>query len=303
MLSLDDLKKQYSDAETKTNFSNNLGGWYPFWKMDFDQTATVRFLPDGDPNAAHFLIEKWMHKLEVVIDGKSEQRNIACLQMYNKKCPICEAARKFYDEGDEDNGQRFYKKKSWIGQVIVIESPFDYDDPEQQPKLISINRKIYDSIKAAIMQGDLDTMPTDMAAGYNFRINKTRQGKWADYSTSRFSPKATAVEDSMSTGLELNVLKDKLPKEPSLGDVEGMLVSALTGDPFIQTGTPAPSNNSAFGASDQSTTAPAPTAPAPTISVYPEPAAEIPTAMAADESGDDEADTILAAIAARKAAS
>ncbi len=68
-LTLDDLKKQFADSDNKSTFNN--ADWYRFWNMDFDQVVTFRFLPDGDPKASHFLVEKWLHRLEVNIDGMS----------------------------------------------------------------------------------------------------------------------------------------------------------------------------------------------------------------------------------------
>jgi len=307
-LSLEDLKKQFQASEQKTNFST--GEWFPFWKADFDAVSIFRFLPDGDPKASHFLVEKWMHNLNVTIDGKEERRTVPCLQMYGKRCPMCEVAKKFYDEDDEVNGSRFYKKRSWIGQGIVVESAFDYDEPDKQPKLISVGWQIYSSIKTAIMQNDVEGNPTDLKNGYNFRIIKTRQGTKANYANSRFSPKSSAVEDKLLETIELYVLKDKLPKEPDLSNVEAMLTSALTGEAYTP---PGKSSNSAFSAPDRSTKTTAPvvkdeeedTSPPWEVEEKEEtasvPAVKSPKPSEEESSGLSEADEILNAIRRRKA--
>ena len=297
-LTLDDLKKQFADSDNKSTFNN--ADWYRFWNMDFDQVVTFRFLPDGDPKASHFLVEKWLHRLEVNIDGKNEVRNVPCLQMYGKRCPVCDTAKKFYDNGDDDNGSRFYKKRSWIGQGIVVDSPFTYDEPENQPKLISVGWQVYSSIKSAIMQGDVEAMPTDLENGYNYRITKTRgAGGKAGYTNSRFSPKASAVDPALMENITLHVLKDKLPREPDLANVEAMLDSALTGVAYT------PPGKKESGAFDKATatTPPSPEASAPVVEQQEESAtSDFPKAADNDGivDGSDEADQILAAIAARR---
>jgi hypothetical protein len=302
-LSLDDLITQFKESDQKkTSFSN--GDWYPFWKGDFDQTATFRFLPDGDPNASHFLVEKWQHRLEVSIDGKTEQRSIPCLAQYGKNCPVCNTAKKFYDDGDEDNGSRFYKKRSWIGQGIVVDSPFDYEEPEKQPKLISIGWQIYSSIKTAIMQRDVECLPTDYEKGYNFRITKTRQGTRANYANSRFAPHPSAVDPALLEGIELHILKDKLPREPDLKNVEAMLTSALTGEPYTPPGrsnqeSAAATPDAGFTTPDRST--PVVESTPDTTPPWEEPTAVVKPAEPVAEEAPAEADEILAAIARRKA--
>lgn len=301
---LDDLISQFKESDQKkTSFSG--GDWYPFWKMDFDQTATFRFLPDGDPNASHFLVEKWQHRLDVTIDGKTEQRSIPCLAQYGKNCPVCNVAKKFYDDKDDDNGSRFYKKRSWIGQGIVVDSPFDYEDPDKQPKLISIGWQIYSSIKTAIMQRDVECLPTDYEKGYNLRITKTRQGTRANYSNSRFAPHPSAVDPDLLKEVELYILKDKLPREPDLKNVEAMLSSALTGEPYTP---PGRSNQESTSTPDAGFTTPDRSTP----DVVDAPAKDLPwedstpdvktePVVEAAPAGETDADEILAAIARRKA--
>ena len=303
-LSLDDLISQFKAAdEKKSSFSG--GDWFPFWKEDFDETSTFRFLPDGDPQASHFLVEKWQHRLDVTIDGKTEQRSIPCLSQYGKNCPVCNVAKKFYDEDDDDNGSRFYKKRSWIGQGIVVDAPFDYEEPEKQPKLISIGWQIYSAIKTQIMQRDVDCMPTEFEKGYNFRITKTRgAGGRANYSNSRFAPHPSAIDPELLETLELHILKNKLPKEPSLENVQAMLTSALTGEPYTPPGRgnkeSAPAD-SAFSTPDRSTPVTEETAPSTPPWEEPKTVQKEETVTESQSSGDPQADEILATIARRKA--
>jgi len=226
-LSLDQLKNAFS---SKTSSSDN-ADWkkfFPFWKMENDTQVVIRFLPDlEEDNPLGFLVENLTH--ELVING--EKKKVPCLSMYGESCPICELSRKYYDEKNEDMGKKYYKKKSYLGQVLVIECPFDYEH-EPLVKLIDFGPKIFKQIQAAFASGDLENIPYDLKGGYNFRIKKTQSGKWADYGTSSFAPKQTDVSDEVIEALELFNLSDYRTKQVDRATLEAMLMADQTGSNF-----------------------------------------------------------------------
>lgn len=222
----EDEKKQRQGDAKKPNTE-----WLPFWKIDFDQTMKVRFLPDADPNAGHFFKEKYLHKLNVSIKGKETQRQVPCLSMYGEECPICAVSDKFYKENDKVNGSRFWKKKSYIAQVWVVESPVEIEGSRH--KLVNLESKIYEGIKKAMQQGDVDALPTDYEKGYTFRLNKTKSGTYADFTTSKFEIKPSALPQDVVASLKLFNLSEKLPRKPKLEYVEAVLHAALTGEEFV----------------------------------------------------------------------
>jgi len=236
------LQAQYKEKEVAEEKRKNGDGntdWYKFWDMDFDETATIRFLPDSNPDNPHFIQEKWVHKLDVEVDGKTQKRFVACInhEHYGKqKCPICAASQNFYneksDDYDEKLGSKFWRKISFIANIVVIDSPFEFEGPAQ--KLINFEgvTKIPEAIKKAIMSGDLDDYPTEIETGYNFRLNSIKDGQWAAYTTSNFAPKQTAIPANLQEGLEEVNLSEKLPKEPDMEYIEAVLHAALTGEPF-----------------------------------------------------------------------
>lgn len=233
-LDIESLKAKFQaeeDEKNKREKGGNNTDWYRFFDMDYDETALVRFLPDADPAADHFVIEKFLHKLDVEHEGKTQKRFVPCLTMYGDECPICKAAKAFYDDDDEKNGSRFYKKKSYVAQVLIQKSPIEYEGGDH--KLINLEPKIYEVIKKAIVMGDLEKTPTDYERGTDFRLNKTKDGKWDSFVTSSFARKETALDMDRLKDVELKVLKDNLPRKPSLEYVNTVLNAALTGEPFV----------------------------------------------------------------------
>lgn len=202
--------------------------FYPFWKMPEDTTAVFRFLPDLDEdNSLQFLVEKLEH--ELIVNG--QKKRVPCLSMWGEDCPICALSRKFYDEKNETMGKRYYRKKSYIGQGVVIESPIEHDQ-NQLVKLIEFGPAVFKSIQAGFSSGDLEEVPYDLKAGYNFRIKKTKNGQYASYTTSSFAPKQTSLDDDVIESLRLFNLADFRGSKPEVSTVEAMLVADQTGVSF-----------------------------------------------------------------------
>lgn len=215
----------------KTDDGENAGGkwklFFPFWKADVDTKSVVRFLPDlADDTPLTFLVENLTHNL--VVNGRRE--TVACGKMYGKPCPICEQSQKFYDEKSPDYnkslGNKYYRKRSFIGQVLVLETPIEHDQ-EQLVKLIEFGPKIYKQIEAAFKSGDLENPPYELKGGHNFRINKTQSGEYADYGTSSFAPRSSDIDDEVIEQIELFNLADYRAPYVPYEQAEAMLAADM----------------------------------------------------------------------------
>jgi hypothetical protein len=219
------LKSAFAAKASGTSTNADWKKFYPFWKMANDTTAIVRFLPDLDEdNPMGFLVEHKTHELNI----NGERKTVPCLSMYGESCPICELSRKHYDEKNELLGKKYYRKLSYLGQVIVIESPIEHDQ-NQIVKLIDIGPKIFKLIQAAFQSGDLEVEPYALKGGYNFRIKKTKNGEYSNYDISSFSPKQTDVEDDLIEKLELFNLNDQRTRHISRAEMEALLIADQTG--------------------------------------------------------------------------
>jgi hypothetical protein len=133
------------------------------------------------------------------------------------------------------------------------------------------------------MDPETEELPTDALRGLDFRISKTQKGGYADYSTSKWSRKESALTEVEAAAVEAHGLFDLntfLPKRP--GDVElkvikEMFEASVDGQPydterwgqyFRPAGVNAPGGNSS---SDAETAAPA---SAPAAKATPAPVAE-----------------------------
>ena len=260
--SLSDLASAF--ASKTSGESNNSATWklfFNFWKAPVDSVSTVRFLPDADEeNPLSFLVENLTH--ELTVNGKREK--VACLKMYGKECPICALSANYYDEKSADHdellGKKYYRKKSYIGQVLVLETAIEHDQ-EQLVKLIEFGPQVFKQIQAAFQSGDLEEAPHELKGGYNFRFRKTLTGSGQNsYTTSNFAPKQTDVADDLLEAMTLFNLADYRAPEVSRDIVEAMLMADQTGA-NVNVGGPAPKTPKADAAPSEDAPA-APTAPA-----------------------------------------
>ncbi len=337
MATLAEIRAKLQEQEVKRS-PNSSGGdnaIYPFWNIPEGTTATLRFLSDKDPNNTFFWVERQMIRLPFAgIKGSSEAKpttvQVPCMEMWGEPCPVLSEIRPWFkDPSLEDMGRKYWKKRSYIFQGFVVNSPLEEDStPENPIRRFVINPSIFNIIRSALMNPDMEDLPTDIDKGRDFKLTKTQKGGYADYSTSTWSFKERSVSDSERSAVDthgLHNLGDYLPKKPSAEDVKiiaEMFKASVDGElydesRFGQHYRPPGMASSNSTASKPATTTATPT-PAPQAEVKVEtpvvetkveaPAAQpevatataTVTATATDDKSKASADDILAMIRARQ---
>jgi hypothetical protein len=187
--------------------------------------STVRFLPDGNPDNTFFWVERAMIKLPFAgvkgsTDSKSVTVNVPCMEMYGETCPILTEVRGWFkDPSLEDMGRKYWKKRSYIFQGFVTDNPLKEDTvPENPIRRFIIGPQIFQLIKAALMDPDMEELPTDFTAGVDFRLNKGSKGGFADYGASNWARRSRPLTDTEMQAINthgLFNLSDFLPKKPT----------------------------------------------------------------------------------------
>jgi len=331
MATLAEIRAKLKEAESRTGGSNQSSGGdnaiYPFWNLKEGEQSTVRFLPDGDQSADFFWKERLMIKLPFAgVKGETDSRpvqvQIPCMEMYGESCAILNEVRGWFkDPTLEDMGRKYWKKRSYIFQGFVTENGLNEDSlPENPIRRFIIGPQIFQLIKSALLDPDMEELPTDYTAGVDFRIVKTSKGGYADYSTSNWARRERPLTEAEKSAIEkhgLFNLNDFLPKKPT--DVEikvmqEMFQASVDGEAYdperfgqyfrpagmaARTGDPNVAASSNATATSQS--APA-TAPAPAAEPVVE-ATATPTAPAVEAEApktDNKAEDILAMIRSRQ---
>lgn len=299
MASLAEIRARLQAAETKGKDSSGGGGdrsIYPHWNMEEGQSATLRFLPDGNPKNTFFWQERAMIRLPFSgIKGEMESKQVMvqvpCVEMWGETCPILTEVRTWFkDKSLEEMGRKYWKKRSYIFQGFVRENPLSDDvTPDNPIRKFIIGPQLFTLIKSALMDPDLEELPTDYMRGLDFRITKTSKGGYADYNTSKWARKESALTEAEQAAVEAHGLFDLstfLPKKPTdveLRVIKEMFEASVDGQPYDPdrwgqyyrpAGLQAPAGSSS-GAAHTDEDAPAPRAAAPAVA-KPAPAAEDP---------------------------
>jgi hypothetical protein len=227
MASLAEIRAKLKEQESRTGGNNTQSGGdnaiYPFWNIKEGESATMRFLPDGDTENTFFWKERLIIKLPFAgIKGETDSRpvqvQVPCMEMYGESCPILAEVRGWFKDASlEDMGRKYWKKRSYIFQGFVTDNPLQEEKPENPIRRFIIGPQVFQIIKAALMDPDMEELPTDYTAGVDFRLNKTSKGGYADYGTSNWARRERPLSDAEMLAVQTHGLynmNDFLPKKP-----------------------------------------------------------------------------------------
>jgi hypothetical protein len=237
--------KLQQSSQNNASSGGGDNGIFPHWNIQEGQTATVRFLPDADPNNTFFWLERAMIKLpfagvEGETNSKPVQVQVPCMEMWNETCPILTEVRPWFkDKSLEDMGRKYWKKRSYLFQGFVVDSKYQEDrTPENPIRRFIIGSQIFNIVKNALMDSEIEELPTDFVRGLDFKIIKTSKGGYADYSTSNWARRERALSEAENAAIKqygLFNLKDFLPKKPGeveLKVIKEMFEASVDGDAF-----------------------------------------------------------------------
>jgi len=228
MASLAEIRAKLASQENRLG-NNQSGGdnaVYAHWQAAEGTTSRLRFLPDSDTKNDFFWVERNMIRLPFNgikgdVNSKPQVVQVPCIEMWEPNaCPILAEVRTWFkDSSLEDMGRKYWKKRSYIFQGFVREAGYGDDQaPENPIRRFMISPQIFNIVKAALMDPEMEELPTDTERGLDFNIVKTSKGGYADYSTSKYSRKETALSEVERASIDqygLHNLSDFLPKRPN----------------------------------------------------------------------------------------
>ncbi len=189
---VDMKKKMDSMKDEKSNYDDDR-----FWSPSIDKNrvgnALIRFLPQQDADMPP-VIKKFVHSIKH--KGKWFIENCPCT--IDEPCPCDEYSEHFFDMNTEQMKTiafRYFKKKQFIGNILVIKDP---KEPENDGKVflykfpVTVFEKIMDKI---CPESELDKeIPVfDLWNGMNFKLKIRDKKGWVNYEKSEFVTESTPV--------------------------------------------------------------------------------------------------------------
>lgn len=249
MASLADIRARIQAQENKaqnTSQNNQTDNViYPHWNIPEGTIATCRFLPDNNTSNTFFWVERQIIRLPFNgVKGDTNVKRVVaqvpCMEMYNETCPVLAEVRPWYkDESLKEMANKYWKKRTYIFQGFVRQNPLADDKPPANPiRKFIISPQIFTVIKSSLMDPELEELPTDYMRGLDFNFKKTTKGGYADYSTSNWARKESALTELEQQALETYGLFDlssflpKKPNEAELNIIKEMFEASVDGKAY-----------------------------------------------------------------------
>lgn len=238
------LEQSQKNTENKGSGASGDNASYPFWNVPENSSASIRFLPDADPDNTFFWVERQIIKLPFQgVTGRDDNQvevQIPCVDMFGDACPITAHIRPWWkDDSKKDLARTYYKKKSYLFQGFVVNSPFSEENvPENPIRRFVINPSIFEIIKNSLMNPEMEDLPIDYVGGRDFKLTKTKKGEYANYGTSQWSFKTRGLSTDELEAIEqfgLFNLKEFLgprPDRDGIDMIKAMFEDSLAGRPF-----------------------------------------------------------------------
>jgi hypothetical protein len=248
MPSLAEIRARIAQQENKSQQSSSGpsdNSIYPHWNMPEGTTASMRFLPDGDPKNEFFWVERALIKLPFNgVKGQPEMKKVdvqvPCMEMYGEACPVLAEVRPWYkDESLKDMANKYWKKRSYIFQGFVRQNPLTEDKAPANPiRKFIISPQLIPIIRSGLMDPEILEIPTHYERGLDFNIKKSTKGGYADYGTSNWARRETALTEAEREAIEthgLFKLADFLPKKPTEAElriIKEMFDASVNGEAY-----------------------------------------------------------------------
>ena len=241
------LLSEKTNKQSPKQYAGDDKASYPFWNTPKNGSCVLRFLPDGDPNNTFFWVKREFINLpfDGQVGGEYETTNPVTVTVnsprtWGEKCPIVDYTRDLWkDPATEELARTYWPKKNYIYQGFVVEDGIPEDEtPENPIRRLVINPSIHEIIEKTLMDPTLINLPTDYTGGLNFRINKTKKGEYANYSTSNFVRNHSDLTPEQLKAIDtygLFNLSDYLGKRPTKDETEmllQMVKDSIDGKPF-----------------------------------------------------------------------
>lgn len=245
MPSLAEIRAKLQASVKKSGNTNSDKLSYRFWDIQAGDTAQVRFLPDGNNNNTFFWVEK--QTIKIAFPGVQGDMNnnkevivqVPCVEMWGETCPIHQEIRPWFnDPTTEQLARKYWKKRNYIFQGIVRHDPLNESDVENPIRKFVIGSQIYNIIKSAILDPEMEHIPVDYMHGTDFNIVKSSKGNYADYSTSKWARRESPLTEAELESIAKYGLVDLstyLPERPTaahMAAIVEMFEASLNGEKY-----------------------------------------------------------------------
>lgn len=233
----------------------------PFWPykrlMKYDTVALLRFLPDADrDNPDFFYANRKTIRLrfEGTVGGEGGPTSaevtvtVPSMEMWaasGEKCPIAQymRAQKWWDSTPEkkEMALKYYRRHEYVTAGFVVQSPFEETPSPENPirKFILPKKGVGTLIEGSVTDAEIEDLVVHETGGREFKLKKTKNGDWPDYTQSSWSMRPRALTDEEIGAIEkfglVDLRKTAWERKPDNDEKDAILAlfhDSLNGNPF-----------------------------------------------------------------------
>ena len=171
-----------------------------FWKLEADKagngTATIRFLPNPDPNEL-----PWVRIFNHGFQGPTGKWYIEnSLTTLGQNDPVGELNSRLWNSGvesDKEIARKQKRKLTYIANVLIVSDP-KHPENEGQVRLFRFGKKIFDKIMDKARPTFEDETPVnvfDLWEGADFKLRQRKVEGYANYDQSTFLESSAVAEN------------------------------------------------------------------------------------------------------------
>jgi hypothetical protein len=162
------------------------------------------------------------------------------MEMWEETCPVIMGTKHLWkDEATKPIAKQYWKKRSYIFQGFVVDSPLvEGTVPENPIRRFTIGQQIFGIVEKAIMDPEFLENPCDLTSGVDFRISSEAQGTFSNYSSSSWARRPRSLNEQELVAIEqfglwnLSDYQGEKPDAAKLEVIKEMLKDSLDGLPF-----------------------------------------------------------------------
>lgn len=234
---LDEIRKKLQAMEANRGGRQAGSGdklTYPHWDLKANTSSTIRFLPDGNDDNVLFWVENQKINLPFAgIKDHDEHKpvviSVPCIEMWTGKntCPILNEVRPMWnDDSLKEIASKYWIKRSYFMQGVVLQDGIGEESPPENPiRRFNFTNQLFNIVKTALLDPEMENSPVDLLNGTDFTINRTQKGNYADYTTSKWARRESPLAQQYLDAIDqygLPDLSSYLPQRPSNEHVEVM---------------------------------------------------------------------------------
>lgn len=244
-VTMDEIREEMSrDKRSSTASLNRV--YVPFYQLPTGASLSFRFVEDVDSSTLPWVeVDEILLTFPGIINSDRNTDNevgvrVPSLTTWGEVDPIQRTLDwKSTDPVEMARRKALYRKRSYLWSGFLVSAPItERDVPENPIRLLKLGKQVQDCVQQGLMAAEFENAPWDTEHGRDFRLAKTQQGQYANYSSSSFSYRERPLSEKERQAIakfglwDLSAVAGAKPDAETQALIWTMYEASQAGEPF-----------------------------------------------------------------------